>query len=483
MSERPTGVAFPIDGNGRRSTTPVARAIVDDGLSALDPSAGPAASVEPWRHGYLGHFRRLTELSAGSPEAFLAAARAGLGATYERLTYSAEADREMPLAAAVQLDAGPAFTTSEIRGEGAAEEFALPYRGESLRGDAVRRCLGDWVERGIVEPGVADAVDAVIDHPEWLSLTGWVVVVLGAGAQMGPVSPLLRWGATVAAVDLPSPRIWEPLVEAARAGAGRLLMPVRDPALADPGQPGADILTDALALGHWVAGLPGRPVVGTYLYGDGGLHVRLSAAADLLTGRALQRRGDTALAFLATPTDAYAVPAEAVEHARAGYRRRSLPARAIGSMSAGRLLQPPYRDGEEPSVCDSLVAAQGPNYALAKRIQRWRAAAARADGQLVSFHVAPSTRTASVLRNRSLAAAFAGARHFGVEIFEPATANTLMSALLVHDLNQAPPSSPPDWRAEAAAAAHGGLWRTPYAPRSALPLAAALGAPATLRRS
>jgi hypothetical protein len=93
----------------------------------------------------------------------------------------------------------------------------------------------------------------------------------------------------------------------------------------------------------------------------------------------------------------------------------------------------------------------------------------------VSFHVAPSTRTRSVVRNRALAAAFAGAHRFGVEIFEPDTANTLMAALLVHDLSTDLPRHDHPWQDEAYAAVHGGLWRAPYAPRSALGLAAALG--------
>ncbi len=53
----------------------------------------------------------------------------------------------------------------------------------------------------------------------------------------------------------------------------------------------------------------------------------------------------------------------------------------------------------------------------------------------MSLKVAPPTRTRSVLKNRALAAAYAGAHRFGIEVFEPGTSNTLMAALLVHDLN------------------------------------------------
>ena len=89
--------------------------------------------------------------------------------------------------------------------------------------------------------------------------------------------------------------------------------------------------------------------------------------------------------------------------------------------------------------------------------------------------VAPMTRTRSVLRNRALAAAYGGAHVFGVEVFDPPTSNTLMAALLVHDLRRpAPPRAHP-WHDEAAGAAHGGVWRVAYAPRSALSLAALVG--------
>jgi hypothetical protein len=87
-----------------------------------------------------------------------------------------------------------------------------------------------------------------------------------------------------------------------------------------------------------------------------------------------------------------------------------------------------------------------------------------------------------VLKNRALAAAYAGARRFGVTVFEPATANTLMAALLVADLQDGGgPVHGHPWQDEAYAAVHGGLWRTPYQPRSALGLAAVLGYP-TARR-
>lgn len=108
--------------------------------------------------------------------------------------------------------------------------------------------------------------------------------------------------------------------------------------------------------------------------------------------------------------------------------------------------------------------------------------AARADGCRVSTHVAPPSLTGSVLSNRMMAAAYRSARMFGVEAFAPATASSLMAALLVHDLrNPAAVADPAvvlthPLRLLADAAHHGGLWRMPFAARSALPVAALLGA-------
>ena len=66
------------------------------------------------------------------------------------------------------------------------------------------------------------------------------------------------------------------------------------------------------AVAEWAATLAGRPVLGNYVYADGGTNLRLSAASDALATRLTARRPDTVLAFMATPTDVFAVPPEAV---------------------------------------------------------------------------------------------------------------------------------------------------------------------------
>ena len=270
------------------------------------------------------------------------------------------------------------------------------------------------------------------------------------------------------------------MLTTARSGAGRLLVPTSTGA-ADSlvGRAGVDLLAEVPAVADWLAGLDGRLLVGNYLYADGGTHVRVSVAADALAARVAAARPDTALGFLATPTDVFVVPRDAVEHSarvrRAhGGRQDARSPVALGhagpAAAAGLPGRRRPRHRRQPRA-----AQQGPNYALAKRIQRWRATTARHEGRQVSFHVAPSTRTRSVVKNRALAAAFAGAHRFGVEVFDPDTANTLMAALLVHDLSAESVVHAHPWQDEAYAAVHGGLWRAAYEPRSALGLAAVLG--------
>ncbi|MGY1699255.1 hypothetical protein [Geodermatophilus sp. SYSU D00766] len=479
MSTDDTGVVFPAGPDGRRSTAAVGRAVVADALRPVDPVGARAAEQETnWRAGYLTHFRRLVEAGLASPEAARTVAGAGLDAVHGRLRV-AEEGSEQPLDRLLTAPAGRALRTTEVTGQGEPERaFTLPFHGRRLGGDDLSRRLDTWVECGVLEPTAAAAVREVAAHPEWLALPGRTVAVLGAGAEMGPLTALLRWGATVAAVDLPRPDLWRRVLDTARRGAGTLLVPTAGGDLPDAA--GADLVHEVPAVADWLAELPGEPVLGNYVYADGAANVRVSAAVDALTLRVQAARPEAALAFLATPTDVFAVPADAVAQSVRAYEGRSRVGKLLGrplrTLSAGRLLRRGYVPGADPGLHDALVPQQGPNYALAKRLQRWRATVARAAGATVSLNVAPPTRTRSVVKNRALAAAYAGAHRFGVEVFEPATSNVLMAALLVHDLHTGGgPRHDHPWQDEAYAAVHGGLWRAAYAPRSALGLAAVLG--------
>ncbi len=491
-----TGVNFPAANNGARSTTATGRAVIADSLRGVDPAAARRVEViKDWRTGYLPAIRDLVVTAVANPQAALTVSQSGLDSLHERFVWSA-GDSDRPLLAALAVSDHEGMDTFEVIGRNERRtEFSVPYKGHRLSGDDLHRQLDDWVARGIAEPSFADAVRALMAHPEWLDLRDLQVAVLGAGAEMGPLRQLLDWGATVYAVDLPNQDLWNRIMATAKDSAGRMAVPVPRGSVNLDTAPdtrvaqvaGLDVISQTDAVLSWLREIDGPFTLGNYAYADGGLHVRVSMAIDALSVLLARGTQDVCLAFLATPTDVFAVPQDAVAMARDRWNRRRTRRVLQAPLQLAHLFEPAYKDtviddtGREVGIADCLVPQQGPNYALAKRLQRWRALVARSQGQRVSLNVAPATRTRSVVKNRALAAAYAGAGQFGVEVFSPATANTLMAALLVRDLRDPQSAADPGRQLHnpmdlfADAANHGGLWRAAYEPRSVLSLAAVLG--------
>lgn len=492
---RDDGVQFPLV-DGQRSTQRTGRDVFASAAAVADPGLAAEIRDEPrWRTAYPTHLRALTQAAAASPRTGAAVAHAGLhrihttfvhvdGAVTRPLGDAAAAPPAVPVRTRTVTGAGPATT-----------ELVIPYRGREVRGADVLALIDDWIARGIVERPVRTALATLVAHPGWLDLRGTTFALLGAGAEMAPTVPLLRWGADVVAVDIARDDIWQRLGAAATAGHGRLHMPEADAGeRTGAAAPGADLVSGLAAIRAWLATFDDLTMIGNYAYADGATFVRLSVAADAVIAAERGRRPELGVVCLATPTDVFAVPADVADQTRE--RGPSAWSRALGPVlrlgSRERLLVPNHRetvaidDSTRVGIADSLVVQQGPNYALAKRLQRWRALDTHAEGGLGVVHVAPPTRTRSVVKNPVLAAAYRGASLFGVEIFAPATSRALMAALLVHDLRvRQRDGAPPAVLAEhelTAAAAHGGLWRMAWEPRTALPLAVAAGAPALLAR-
>jgi hypothetical protein len=486
------GVVFPRDEAGRRSTTATATAVWAEAVREVDPDlAARISTTRDWRKGYVDRVVEVTAAATRSPDAAVTVARAGLRALGERMRFE-RAGGSMRLDEAARSPSSSSLGRHLARGEGERErELVVPFRGDRLRGDALRRQVDDWAARSVLEESAATSLRSLVDDPAPLDLRDRAFAVLGAGAELGPTAPLLAWGATVAAVDVRQPPVTRRLLELARSGAGTLELPVAGEGDAERAG-GADLLRDVPEIAGWLLERDDeRPLtVGSYAYADGARHVQVAAASDALVERLLAERPGTSYAELATPTDAYAVPADVVASSEQrwsgrGWRRAAqAPVRALtrGSLYAqGYAVRVRREDGEEVGIADVLVPQQGPNYTLAKRLQRWRAVAASADGVVVSANVAPATSTRSVTKNRLLAAAYAGARSFGVEVFDAATSRVLMAALLVVDLRRGhPPLQHPD-DLLVDQAVHGGLWRVAYAPRSVLGIAAVRGLGSVVR--
>lgn len=494
MPSSDAGVQFPVVGQSRSTTATGREAFAVAGAAVDDALARRIRAVTNWRKDYVRPTRDLVALGGRNPAAAQAVSAAGLEFLASAFRY-VSGGVEHPLADACTLPGGFA-TRSFVGGADRRAGWSVPYRGRDIEGSDLRRQVRRWVAADVAEPSFATAMDAVIDHPEWFDLSAVQVLLLGAGAELGPLRQLLEWGATVLAVDLPDARRWERIIAAVRGTPGVLHVPVgKDAGIGPASEPGAvaavagaNLLTQLPDLAAWASQFAGDLVVANYLYADGATNVRLSMAADALGQHLIASRpGRIMLAFLATPTDAFQVSADVILDARDRWRHARLARMTRLPLKVANLFQPNYPDlmrdddGMQYGIADCIVPQQGPNYVLAKRMQRWRAVAGRSAGVRVSLNVAPPTRTQSVVKNRALAAAYAGAGRFGIEIFEPDTCNAIMAALLVRDLRDrdsaADPAVPLHHPSAlfTEAACHGGLWRSAYSPRSVLGVAAAIG--------
>src|SRR5699024_6110098 len=151
----------------------------------------------------------------------------------------------------------------------------------------------------------------------------------------------------------------------------------------------------------------------------------LSSAADALVVDLLADGTADALAYIATPMDTFVVPSDVREASDAALaaRKPTDVKKIVGTLTGQKVFHRNYEKGSGPAVHDALVPQQGPNYTLAKRVQRWRATTAFADGHTVSVTVAPATDTYSVTKNKILASTYKGAGAFGIEIFQPETSS------------------------------------------------------------
>eukprot|EP01063_Lacrimia_lanifica_P019719 TRINITY_DN27162_c0_g1_i1.p1 TRINITY_DN27162_c0_g1~~TRINITY_DN27162_c0_g1_i1.p1 ORF type:complete len:546 (+),score=178.03 TRINITY_DN27162_c0_g1_i1:49-1638(+) len=482
------GVELPTSGGGEVSTTEACKAILSAAVEATNPDAAAKVRGEKaWRQRYGRHLVGSVAQGASDAAAAVKMARAGIEYAEMHCTFT-RGGETVALHKAVEAFAPRcAVSTATVHGttpgsglpdvplgNGVNETGPLRYLSEKKFFATAKR----WAAEGVCEGSALSAWEWVYANPAaWrTAFADTVFVVCGAGAAMGPLVPLLRLGATVAALDLPRQAVYDRLAAAAKATGGTLHAPV----LQEAGNttPGCNLTTDIPEIVAWLADLaPGkRLVIGQYAYADGGDFMRLSMAQDAVAQAVIRRRGaaEVALAYLCSPTDSFVVPKEARVDSVGRYAAWNVAGAAqvvINGLSRGAYMQPNYpaatagTAGEH--VVNCFVDQQGPNYAMAKRLQHWRCVAARAEGVVVSTNVAPAANTKSVTKNKLLAAGYGGAQFFPpLWVFPAETANHVMALSLLHDLfNTASKShraggSPNDLFAEGAV--HSGMWRAPY---------------------
>jgi len=266
---------------------------------------------------------------------------------------------------------------------------------------------------------------------------------------MGPLKVLLSLGANIIAVDINRPGVWEFLITSTLHSCGTLTFPMAKEMKIVPGKElyencGCDLMAQPAEICNWLKYLyPGQPfVVGGYAYLDGLLHVKLAIAMDAIMDGLIKTRGNSVtLAFLCTPTDVHMIPKAAHEAAKfnlahAPFWQKMLMGAGVNHLKSNVVKQVKNETlGKEFYLVDGITVAQGPNYALAKRLQHWRAIVARSSGITVSTNIAPSTKTASVVSNVQFKAAYEGMPAFiPMEIMFQDTSNSVMGALLLHDV-------------------------------------------------
>lgn len=482
----PRGLVFPVTARGDRSSTPVAKAILSAAIGAVNPEKAQKVLKERnWRFGYVKHWIKMVEEQCKTPEAALAVAQAGLNKAYEVFEFVDSNGKSSSFAEAMASKSSEKFFTGFVKGEGPKSKQILevPYKGQKLSGDALKAQVDKWVEYGTIEPSAGEAIKGCVDNQGWVDLSDRYFVLLGAGSAMGPFLVLMALGANVIAIDLDRPFIWKRLLTIAKNSCGSMTFPmkVEQKSCANDDEiyaaSGCNLFTQTPQIRDWLVDLyPGKKIcVGSYAYLNGALHVQVSLAMDAIC-KDLSEKRKAALAYLCTPTDLHVVTKEAHEASLEHFKdySKKIYCMVMNLLSGGKKLRknamkPMAGEGGDYYVVNGISVAQGPNYALAKRMQHWRAVIARSQGSIVSSNIAPATSTVSVTQNRTFAWAYEGMPYFKpYEIFAPETSNAVMSAILFSDLSNTKSASNPATKLNNPnelfkyGSFNGGAWRCAY---------------------
>jgi len=475
------GIIFPGDG----STTNFGK-----GAFAAAALAGGNADLQNrilsernWRYRYTSYVLEEVRLACTSPDVAFKMAEAGLDYLHKSFEFNRNG-KILSLEEAMKSPEGDFYTATILGSRQLSKDIQLsvPYNRRTLRGQELLAQIERWKSYGTIEPGCAEALQKVAQNPAVLDLSKDYFVLLGAASAMGPYSILMELGANVIALDLDRPGIWKKLISIARETPGTLIFPTKKPQselTTDDdlfAASGCNLTTNTPEILRWLLSIvPDKPlIVGNYAYLDGERHVRVSIAADAIMKGLSESRKNVTLAFLNTPTHAYVISEEASRAARRNYNTLSLlnlflyvPRLLAGKKYLAKNALPEVNVDSKTKyfLCDGLVVAQGPNYALPKCLQHWRAILSQKNNIRVSSNIAPSTATASVVHNQQFAWAYGGFHNFvPMEIFQQETSNAVMAALLIHDVRYTTGterlSNP--WLLFARSPFHGGVWRTAY---------------------
>lgn len=250
-----------------------------------------------------------------------------------------------------------------------------------------------------------------------LDLSGEKFALLGASAELSPVSLLLEAGATVRWIDVKAPTV--------ASGAGRVIST----------RGGDDLLSNPLAVAAALREFAkdGPVHVGLFAYAPGASReLRLAGVMDALV-RALGPSVVKSVSMFISPTSPGEVQVE--DHDAAEALKRSPKWWMRGAAMSGALKGP----GSYGGVARGVISLQGAGYQAAQYLTKIIAAESLAIDGLDGKAVTLSANVAGITNTRSLShplfqIAFQGAPAFGVRIFEPPLTRAVSGLLMLHDL-------------------------------------------------
>jgi len=398
----------------------------------------------------------------------------------------AEPDRRIPLDEYLATSAETPSLTSLELGVGDGFRPELTFDGQIHRGRSVCALADRMAEAQHMTKAARDALHWIVEYIESqggsLDLRGQNFVVLGAGAELAATRLLLSAGARVLFIDVADSA--QLLVNSAGL-TGTLVTPSNSGNLLE--QP-----REVLAAIRAFAQEHGPVHLSMFAYASGSsqewrLGSAMTAIATHLPAELLK-----SVTMLVSPTTAASLQPESLEAARSGLRNGARWKAAL--WRTGILGAPGHIAHHGSAVARATVSIQGLSYQAAQYIAKLAAAETFAvyGNDLAATERRPltvSANVAGITRTRSLAhplfqAAFIGAPHFGVRIFDPVETRGLSGLLILHDLlNPASPGAagvqPTDVRKKAAGLlsqqVHGGIYSLPYVLEHAIRIAALIG--------
>jgi hypothetical protein len=210
------GILFPLDKSGiNRTTSPAGQNAFAATFEAVgDKGKADACKRGPWRFSYSRHLLQHVKCSLESKSNAVKMAQAGIDFIYDNFQFGG-VDEEGRVQPPVQLrhalqSKNKVFSTFVVRGtkQDLPRKVTVPYakypkmNSELLQGEALKKQLRCWADRGTIEPDTAASLIWAVDNEAAFDLRNHWFVLLGAGAAMGPLPILLAHGANIVAVDV-----------------------------------------------------------------------------------------------------------------------------------------------------------------------------------------------------------------------------------------------------------------------------------------